>query len=310
MVHLGPVQPPSDGPHEHVSRGDVQHGAALAETSAPQIVAVPTVANQPNPGVPFGAQEGLGDTGALETGTMVSVGPSKQGSFQPASLNAVAARAVALADATTNSASPDAQPPGVSSNLSAAGGLADQPNRISLPAAGASVPDFKTHSAPDTTVLSVAAPAAPANARPDAGTKFADAKAHLLANLTEPPPREAKTSVGPALEAPTAAATSETTSQPFSPSVVALLIARGDALLETGDIAAARLMYERAAWSNSGQAAIAMGMTYDSRFLAQIGARGIAAEPQRAIVWYQHAAALGRPEGTQLVASLRAGDGN
>jgi TPR repeat protein len=86
--------------------------------------------------------------------------------------------------------------------------------------------------------------------------------------------------------------------------VVAVLITRGDQLLVTGDFTAARLMYQRAAMSKSAQGAIALGMTYDPRFLAQIGARGIAAEPHQAIAWYKRASDLGSPDGARLEAQL------
>lgn len=85
---------------------------------------------------------------------------------------------------------------------------------------------------------------------------------------------------------------------------MAILLARGNELLATGDIAAARLMYERAAGSGSGQAAIYLGMTYDPRFLVRIGAQGIAPDPQRASFWYRRASDLGSAEGAQLLSQL------
>jgi hypothetical protein len=97
---------------------------------------------------------------------------------------------------------------------------------------------------------------------------------------------------------------------PISPEIVAVLLARGDALLATGDIVAARLMYERVAESNSATAAVALGMTYDPRFLAQIGVRGIAADPQRATIWYRRASALGSIVATRLLTRLEAGAGH
>ena len=78
----------------------------------------------------------------------------------------------------------------------------------------------------------------------------------------------------------------------------------------SGDVGAARLLYERAAASNSGAAAVAMGMTYDPRFLAQIGAQGIAPNPQTAIVWYWRASDLGSAEGARLLTQLMERTGN
>ena len=76
-------------------------------------------------------------------------------------------------------------------------------------------------------------------------------------------------------------------------------------MLATGDVSAARLMYQRAAGSNSAQGALAMGRTYDPRFLTQIGARGIAADPKQAVTWYLRAADLGSPEAPKLLEDLR-----
>ena len=105
-------------------------------------------------------------------------------------------------------------------------------------------------------------------------------------------------------EIPTAVA------QPLSPGVVAALLTRGNALLASGDVGAARLLYERAAGSNSGAAAAAMGKTYDPRFLAQIGAQGIAPNPQTAIAWYRRASDLGNAEAARLLTQLMEKTGN
>jgi hypothetical protein len=92
----------------------------------------------------------------------------------------------------------------------------------------------------------------------------------------------------------------------ITPEVMAVLLTRGNALLTDGDVVAARLMYERAARSASAEAAIALGMTYDPRFLAQIGARGVAADTQRAVEWYRRASILGDPQATLLLTQLTA----
>jgi hypothetical protein len=91
-----------------------------------------------------------------------------------------------------------------------------------------------------------------------------------------------------------------------SPELVAMLIARGDALLGTGDITAARLMYGRAASSDSAEGAIAMGMTFDPRVLSQAGIVGWQADPGRAVSWYRRAAALGSENGRRRLQQLGA----
>jgi TPR repeat protein len=84
-----------------------------------------------------------------------------------------------------------------------------------------------------------------------------------------------------------------------------VLIARGDALLATGDVTAARLMYRRAADAQSVAGTVAMGMTFDPGLLAQIRVQGLAADPQLAAMWYQRAAGLGSPEAVRLLRELR-----
>ena len=81
-----------------------------------------------------------------------------------------------------------------------------------------------------------------------------------------------------------------------------LILRRGDDLLALGDLAAARLLYERAATAGDARGAIGMAKTYDPRVLAQIGARGIQADPDVAASWYRKALSLGD---TSAAARLR-----
>jgi tetratricopeptide (TPR) repeat protein len=72
-----------------------------------------------------------------------------------------------------------------------------------------------------------------------------------------------------------------------------LLLRRGDALLGLGDVASARLLYERAAQAGDARGAIGAGKTFDPQFLSQIGARGIRPDAAAAADWYRKALALG-----------------
>jgi outer membrane biosynthesis protein TonB len=74
---------------------------------------------------------------------------------------------------------------------------------------------------------------------------------------------------------------------------LATLIARGDQLLATGDIAAARVFYERAAEDGSAAAATAAGKTYDPIYLEEMHARGIRGDASKAAEWYRRASAAG-----------------
>jgi TPR repeat protein len=91
-----------------------------------------------------------------------------------------------------------------------------------------------------------------------------------------------------------------------SPAVLAALLARGDALIAIGDIAAARLVYQRGVALGSGPAATATGKTYDPRFLRRIGAVGVVADPDSAAVWYRKGLALGDGDAAPFLGGLTA----
>lgn len=78
-----------------------------------------------------------------------------------------------------------------------------------------------------------------------------------------------------------------------SPQDAPILIARGDQLLATGDIVAARVFYERAVEQGSAQAAMDVGKTYDPFFLEEMHARGIRGNAAIAATWYRKASAAG-----------------
>ncbi|MBL6078113.1 hypothetical protein JMJ56_08850 [Belnapia sp. T18] len=108
----------------------------------------------------------------------------------------------------------------------------------------------------------------------------------------------------------TAAMTSPSTTEPQAapppgnPALARAIIQRGDAMIRLGDISAARLLYQRAATAGSGQAAIAMGRTYDPAFLASTRAQGIQGDRALAATWYRQALALGITEAKDRLAEL------
>ena len=87
---------------------------------------------------------------------------------------------------------------------------------------------------------------------------------------------------------------------------IGALIGRGTEMLRVGNISAARLFFERAALAGSGPAAVLAGRTYDRRFLAAVGARGIVPDHAAAAAWYRQAAILGVPEANRLLGGLGA----
>jgi hypothetical protein len=70
------------------------------------------------------------------------------------------------------------------------------------------------------------------------------------------------------------------------------LIDRGRRFFKAGDVAAARLVFSRAANAGDATAAIEMGMTYDLAALQNLGVRGLTANLEKAQSWYDRASKL------------------
>ena len=81
--------------------------------------------------------------------------------------------------------------------------------------------------------------------------------------------------------------------QHLSPTEITALVTRGDAFLSSGDIASARLFYERAADAGDSAAALRLGATFDPNFLGRVGIRGNPGDPAQAASWYRRARDLG-----------------
>jgi TPR repeat protein len=84
------------------------------------------------------------------------------------------------------------------------------------------------------------------------------------------------------------------------------LLARGDTLLSVGDVASARLFYERAVDAGDGFAAIRLGETFDPRFLDRIRLRSVRGDSAAAVLWYRRARDLGATEAGVLLKALEA----
>jgi hypothetical protein len=70
---------------------------------------------------------------------------------------------------------------------------------------------------------------------------------------------------------------------------IAALLARGDSLLRVGDIASARLFYERASDAGDGRAALRLGATYDPGFLDRVHLPHLQGDVARALSSYSAA---------------------
>jgi hypothetical protein len=71
------------------------------------------------------------------------------------------------------------------------------------------------------------------------------------------------------------------------------LLQHGDSLLRTGDVASARLFYERASAAGDGWAALRLGATFDPAFLERLGLGKLQSDPAAARSWYNRAVELG-----------------
>jgi hypothetical protein len=90
----------------------------------------------------------------------------------------------------------------------------------------------------------------------------------------------------------------------LSATAISELLARGDAFLEAGDIASARLYYERAADAENGSAALRMGATFDTVFALRPYLGAFRADPDQALFWYRRARELGVGEAEQRIKAL------
>jgi hypothetical protein len=95
----------------------------------------------------------------------------------------------------------------------------------------------------------------------------------------------------------------------FSAVEIAGLLARGDWLFATGNVASARLLYERAAGAGEARAAVRLGETFDPVYLNGSHLRGLHGDPEMAVFWYRHARDLGATGVASRLKKLEAKEG-
>jgi TPR repeat protein len=76
---------------------------------------------------------------------------------------------------------------------------------------------------------------------------------------------------------------------------IAAFLERGREYIRTADLAAARLLFRRAAEAGDPQAALALGATYDPVTLGEIGLENFYSDVAEARTWYEQARELGSP---------------
>lgn len=84
------------------------------------------------------------------------------------------------------------------------------------------------------------------------------------------------------------------------------MIARGNALLEAGDIVSARSFFERAYRLGNERAARPLARTYDPLVLNSLGVKGLKADPAKALAWYAKARTAGHEEVAADIEALQA----
>jgi TPR repeat protein len=125
-----------------------------------------------------------------------------------------------------------------------------------------------------------------------------------------PEPEVATTPAAKALETTSTLASAVARNQPtFSGAEIAALLARGDWLFATGDVASARLLYERAAAVGEARAALKLGETFDPPFLSRLKLRGVRADSDMAVFWYRRARNLGASDADSRLIRLGAKKG-
>jgi hypothetical protein len=89
---------------------------------------------------------------------------------------------------------------------------------------------------------------------------------------------------------------------------VAGLVRRGEELARSGDLAAARLLLQRAAEAHNARAAFVLAATYDPIIIARIAVNSPLADVKMARAWYQRALEWGSadaPKQLEALASMR-----
>jgi TPR repeat protein len=88
---------------------------------------------------------------------------------------------------------------------------------------------------------------------------------------------------------------------------VTVLLKRGKDLIANGDIAAARLVLQRAADANDVEATLALAATYDPYVLRELKVYSFAADAGMARAWYEKARELGSPAALRRLEMLTSG---
>jgi len=144
--------------------------------------------------------------------------------------------------------------------------------------------------------------------------RFAAATPAAEPPVTATPPQQQQQPEPPqqqVAEPPTPPAPAAPAYSPPAPTLdreeIAALYKRGEQLIQQGDIAAARLMFTRAASGGDARSALALGASYDPDVLRKLGVVGVAADAVLAREWYSKASSFGSREAAQRIELMARG---
>jgi len=91
---------------------------------------------------------------------------------------------------------------------------------------------------------------------------------------------------------------------PLNQREISVLVSRGEEYLKAGQIAAARLVLQRAADVHDPRGTLMLGATYDPIVLERLGVLGLTADAETARIWYEKAREFGSSEAPQRIEML------
>jgi hypothetical protein len=103
---------------------------------------------------------------------------------------------------------------------------------------------------------------------------------------------------------PTAPPSATKVVRALQPEEIMLLVQQGEKFITDGDIAAARVMFERAAKAGDAAAALALAAAYDPLVLAKLRVFGVDTDVDKARVWYEKAKSMGAAEAAERLNAL------
>lgn len=156
-------------------------------------------------------------------------------------------------------------------------------------------------SAPVRTAAPPAAPVKPADvAAAQPSPPVAPQPQRNATVTTAPPPDPSRP--GARVAAPTSTVATKPVALDVSSQQVAL--ARGRKMLQSGNIAVARPLLERAAREGSAEAAALLGASFDADWLKRSGALGISGDAATATRWFEEARRMGAADVERIIAGL------